>query len=70
MEVRTKEQLIKDFTRMKDLEKSAEEMYFKIASDPEVHDEEIKNNFKRIADDEKRHSELVQRILNIINNNL
>lgn len=62
-----KDKLIGDFEMMKSFEASARDLYFKISSDPGVEDERIKNTFKIIAKDEQKHTELVQKIINIVN---
>lgn len=62
-----KDKLIGDFEMMKSFEASARDLYIKISSDPEVEDERIKNTFKIIAKDEQKHTELVQKIINIVN---
>ena len=69
-ENRPKERLIADFNLLKSFEQSARDFYAKVSSDPRVTDEEIRNVFKRTSDDEQRHVEIVQRIMNIINNAL
>ena len=65
-----KKELIEWFSQMKILEKSAEDFYLQVASDPRIGDEKVKETFKRIAGDENRHTQLVQIVINIINNNL
>jgi rubrerythrin len=55
---------------MKDFELTARDLYIKIATSPDVKDQTIKDTFAKIADDEQRHSELVQKILNITTNAL
>ena len=65
-----KEKLIKWFNQMREIEQTARDTYFSIASDPRVSDEEVKKVFREIASDEERHSQIVQKIVNIITNNL
>jgi rubrerythrin len=65
-----KETLIEWFGQMRDFEKSAKDTYLSIASDPRVEDEEIRKVFETVANDESRHVDIVQRIINIVQNNL
>jgi rubrerythrin len=67
---KNKESLIEYFNQMKGLEEAARDSYLQISSDSRVDKEEIRETFKKIADDENHHSEIVQKILNIIKNNL
>jgi len=53
---------------MKDFEYSAHKLYTKISSDTEVEDEAVKMEFSRIAEDERRHVEIVEKIIRIITN--
>lgn len=61
----TKNEIIAEFTAMKNLEECAYELYTKAASDPQISDNKIKIIFEEIAADEKRHIELVQKIIDI-----
>lgn len=65
-----KAKLINDFALMKEIEKSAGVFYLKIASDDRVADENVKKAFREIARDEERHGEIVQKIIDIVKNNL
>jgi rubrerythrin len=67
---RLKSKLKKEFELMRDLEISARDLYVKAGSDPEVTDSQVRTAFRRIADDEQRHSELVDKIINIIETDL
>jgi Mn-containing catalase len=60
-----KEKIISEFEMMKEFELSVKALYIKIVSSPDVKDQKIKDIFIKIADDEQRHSELVQKIINI-----
>jgi rubrerythrin len=53
---------------MKLIEQDAHDFYLKASLDPGVTELEIRDCFGNIAEDEKYHAELVNRILNIINN--
>ena len=68
MAVKNKEELIRGFNQMKVLEKEAENFYLQVFSDDRVESGEVKTVFKRIAGDENRHTEIVQKIINIISN--
>jgi rubrerythrin len=53
---------------MKLIELDAYEFYAKASTDPSIADLNIRNCFCKIAEEEKHHMELVDRIMNIINN--
>ena len=65
-----KNEIINEFEMMKDFELSAKDLYIKIASSPDVTQQRIKDAFTTIAEDEQRHAEIVQKIINIITNTL
>ncbi len=67
---RNKEEIISEFEMMKDFELSAKDLYTRIAGSLDIQQEKIKDNFARIADDEQRHADIVQKIINIITNTL
>lgn len=67
---KNKEQLIEWFSQMREVEKSAKDMYFGIAEDSEVADDETKKSFREIAQEEERHAQMVQKIINIISSSL
>jgi len=64
-----KKKIIKEFKTMKTLEEKASDFYKSVFLNPKI---EISANkiFKEIADEEERHSSLVQKIINIVNNTL
>jgi len=66
----TKRQIIAEFTAMKDLEECAYELYSKASSDPKIANEKIRRAFEEIAEDEKRHIGLVQKIIDIATSRL
>jgi rubrerythrin len=66
----SREKIISEFEMMREFEVSARDLYIKITKSPDVKDPKIKDIFTKIADDEQRHSELVQKIINITNNAL
>lgn len=63
-----KKKLIGDFEMMKSVEESAEQLYTNICLDKRVKNETVKETFRQIAEDEKRHVQIVQKIINIIDN--
>ena len=67
---RDKDKIISEFETMKSFEASARDLYVRISSDPGVEDRNIKNVFAKIAEDEQRHIELVQKIIDIVNASL
>ncbi len=62
-----KDKIIGEFETMKSFEESARDLYIRISSDPGVENQRIKNTFRIIAEDEQRHIDLVQKIINIVN---
>lgn len=64
-----KEKIISEFKMMKEMELSARDLYTKIAglSDAE---QQLKITFATMAQDEQRHADIVQKIINIVNNTL
>ena len=65
-----KEKLIGEFEMMRDFELTAKDLYVKIAASPDVEQQQIKDTFAKIAEDEQRHADIVQKIINIITNTL
>ncbi len=65
MENRNKEKIISEFEMMKEFELSVKALYIKIINSPDVKEQKIKDILTKIADDEQRHSELVQKIIDI-----
>lgn len=63
-----KQKLISEFGMMKMIEQDAHDFYVKVSKDPKVKDEKIRNCFTKIAEDERNHIELVDRIINILRN--
>jgi rubrerythrin len=66
----SKKKLIYDFNIMKGFEESAMSLFSKICQDPQLKNEKVRNTFKIIAEDEKQHAEIVQKIINIVTNSL
>ncbi len=67
---RNKEKIISEFEMMKDFELTVRDLYVRIVNSPDVKDQKIKDTFVKIAADEQRHSEIVQKIINITANAL
>jgi rubrerythrin len=67
---RNKKKIIGEFEMMKDFELSAKDLYIKIAASPDVKQQQIKDTFTKIAEDEQRHAEIVQKIIDIVTNAL
>ncbi len=65
-----KENLINQFTFLRDFEKWTGDFYRQVSVNPRVKENEASGIFSHIASDEDRHAEIVQKIINIINNNL
>jgi rubrerythrin len=66
----TKEKIIREFEVMKLLELSARDMYTRIAADPSIPSQKIRNTFSSLAKDEQQHADVVQEIINIVTNAL
>jgi rubrerythrin len=60
-----KEKIISEFETMMSFELSAHELYTRIANDPGLDEQKVRNTFARLAADEKRHAGLVQEIIDI-----
>jgi rubrerythrin len=65
-----KKKLIGEFEMMRDFELTAKNLYVKIAASPDVEQQQIKDIFAKVAEDEQRHADIVQKIINIITNTL
>lgn len=67
---RDKKTFISEFDQMKSLEEWASGFYLNISSDSRIQDEEVKELFRKTSGDETRHGKIVEKIINIIKNNL
>jgi rubrerythrin len=65
-----KAKFVREFEFMKDFEEWAGNFYRQTAANPQIKSEDVRQTFSKIAGDEDRHAEIVQRIINLINNNL
>jgi rubrerythrin len=67
---KAKDQILSEFDTMRSIEESARDFYRHIVVDPRVDSAEVKSMFARIADDEQRHIEIVDRIMHVIRTSL
>ena len=67
---RNKEKIISEFEMMRDFELTVKDLYIRITKSPDVKEQRIKDIFTKIAKDEQRHAEIVQKIINIATNAL
>lgn len=65
-----KEKIISEFEMMRDFELTARDVYIRITKSPDVKEQRIKDIFAKIAEDEQRHADIVQKIINIASNAL
>ena len=65
-----KEKIIEEFETMRSFELSAHELYGRIAGDPGVGPQKVRDAFAKLAADEQRHAEIVGEIINIVTNAL
>ena len=63
-----KQKLLNEFETMRLIEKDAQDFYLKASTDPNVTDQSVRTCFSAIAEDERHHVELVERIMNILRN--
>ncbi|MHC4103907.1 MAG: hypothetical protein ACYSR9_03120 [Planctomycetota bacterium] len=64
----TKQQTIQEFETMKLFEQNAHDFYLKASENSSLTDQRARNCFHKIAEDEKHHVVLVERIINILTN--
>jgi len=65
-----RERLLNYFEEMKALEESTRDYYTKISIDRNFEDQEIKDTFKRISEEEQKHADIIEKIINIIKYNI
>jgi rubrerythrin len=68
MDNMTKQKTLSEFETMKLVEQNAHEFYLKASENSGLADERVRNCFGKIAEDEKHHVVLVDRIINILTN--
>ena len=61
-----KNKILDEFNTMKAMEQDAYEFYIKASKDSIITEQTTKNSLLRIAEDEKKHVELVDKIINIV----
>jgi len=62
-----KGKIVAEFEAMRSFELSARDLYREIAGDPRVTQTKIRDAFVRLAEDEHRHAEMVQEIIDFVN---
>lgn len=67
---RRKAKIVSELATMKSYELSARDLYREIAGDARVVEPKIRDAFVRLAEDEHRHAELVQEIIDLVDNAL
>ena len=63
-----KQKLLDEFETMRLLEKDAYDFYLRASNDPSVISQSVRRCFSNIAEDERHHLGLVEKIMNIIKN--
>ena len=66
MNSHAKENLVEGFEIMKSMEQSALNFYLNALEDPIVADETMRQAFRKIIEDEKKHLDFVQQIIDLI----
>jgi rubrerythrin len=61
-----KAKIVAELASMRSFELSARDLYREIAGDPRVREQKIRDVFARLADEEQRHAELVQEIIDLV----
>ena len=62
-----KGKIVGELATMKSFELSARDLYREIAGDSRVAERKIRDAFMALAEDEHRHAELVQEIIDLVN---
>ena len=65
---RDKSKIIRELELMAGFELSARDFYTRISSDQQLGDEQLREAFRKMAEAEHRHAEIVQEIINLVNN--
>ena len=68
MDNTTKQKTLSEFETMKLIEQNAHDFYIKASENSNLTDQRIRKCFHKIAEDEKHHVVLVERIINILTN--
>ena len=61
-----KDDVLRQFETMKGFELAARDLYTQIAASADIGPAKVKTAFKSLADDEQRHADLAQEIIDII----
>ncbi len=61
-----RDKIIREFETMKSFELSAHDLYRQISRDTRIPDLKVKETFKRLANDERHHADLVQEIIDLV----
>ncbi len=64
---RDKGKIVSELATMKSFELSARDFYREIAGDSLAMESRVREAFKKLAEDEHRHAELVQEIIDLVN---
>jgi hypothetical protein len=67
-ENRDKDKIVRELELMEGFELSAKDFYTHISSDPRHGDEELREVFRKMAETEQRHAEIVREIIELVNN--
>ena len=67
-ENRDKNKIVRELELMEGFELSARDFYTRISSDRQLGDEELREVFRKMAEVEQRHAEIVKEIINLVNN--
>lgn len=65
---RDKSKIIRELELMAGFELSARDFYTRISSDQQLGDEQLREAFRKMAEAEQRHAEIIQEIINLVNN--
>jgi len=65
-----REKLIAYFREMQGLEESTRDYYKKVSLDRDFDDQEVKDTFERISEDEQKHADIIGRVIVLIENNV
>ncbi len=64
--VTPKDKIMAEFETMKSFELSAQDLYSRIAADPNVRQKKVRDTFAALAKEEQQHAEVVQEIIEIL----
>jgi len=64
---RDKKRILRELKLMEGFELSARDFYIRISLDPHLGDEKLREEFKKMAEAERHHAEIVQEIIGLVN---